>query len=123
MTEYKRYAIYYAPRPGDFATRADLWLSDAAPHLPGLPQPPAELTVAPRRYGFHGTIKAPFRLADGVTEQDLRDDLAALAAHDASAAEMYAVLTQRILDGKEMTPDARERVRLALAPYVRRSES
>ena len=80
MTEYTRYAIYYAPRPGDFATRANLWLSDAAPHLPGLPRPPADLTAAPRRYGFHGTIKAPFRLAEGVTEQHLRDDLATLAA-------------------------------------------
>ena len=80
MTEYTRYAIYYAPRPGDFATRANLWLSDAAPHLPGLPRPPADLTAAPRRYGFHGTIKAPFRLAEGVTERHLRDDLATLAA-------------------------------------------
>lgn len=81
MTQYTRYAIYYAPPPGDFATRANLWLSEAAPHLPGLPRPPADLTAAPRRYGFHGTIKAPFRLAEGVTPQMLQADIASLAAH------------------------------------------
>lgn len=79
MTEYKRFAVYYAPPPGDFATRANLWLSDAAPALPGLPRAPAELTAAPRRYGFHGTIKAPFRLADGIDPNILQADLAALA--------------------------------------------
>lgn len=80
MTEYKRFAVYYAPPPGDFASRADLWLSDAAPDMPGLPRAPAELTAAPRRYGFHGTIKAPFRLADGIDPNMLKVDLAALAA-------------------------------------------
>jgi hypothetical protein len=79
MTDFKRFAVYYAPPPGDFATRANLWLSDAAPDLPGLPGPAAALTVAPRRYGFHGTIKAPFRLADGVDARMLQSDLAALA--------------------------------------------
>lgn len=80
MTDFKRFAVYYAPPPGDFATRANLWLSDAAPALPGLPRPPADLTTVPRRYGFHGTIKAPFRLADGVDQAMLQSDLAALAA-------------------------------------------
>jgi hypothetical protein len=80
MTEYKRFAVYYAPPSGDFATRANLWLSDAAPTLPGLPRAPADLTAAPRRYGFHGTIKAPFRLADGVDARMLQAALAALAA-------------------------------------------
>ena len=38
------------------------------------------LTAAPRRYGFHATIKAPFRLADGRSIGELSQQLAALAA-------------------------------------------
>lgn len=38
---------------------------------PPLSGPLAELTAAPRRYGWHGTLVAPFRLADGVRADDL----------------------------------------------------
>src|SRR5579872_6958585 len=31
----------------------------------------AELTAEPRRYGFHATLKAPFRLAPSCTEAEL----------------------------------------------------
>jgi putative phosphonate metabolism protein len=33
----------------------------------------AVLTADPRRYGFHGTLKAPFELAPGMTEAQLLD--------------------------------------------------
>lgn len=117
MTDYKRYAIYYAPRPGDFATRADLWLSDAAPHLPGLPLHPADLTAAPRRYGFHGTIKAPFRLADGVTEQDLRDDLAVLAAQ-LPPVQMDGLRLEQVKGFLALLPEGDETDLLALGAEV-----
>lgn len=38
----------------------------------------ADLTADPRRYGFHGTIKAPFALAEGKDEAQL---LVAFASH------------------------------------------
>lgn len=84
----KRLAIYFAPRPGAFADRAAAWLGwDVArgvpvpqPDLPGLPLPVADLTTDPGKYGFHGTIRAPFRLAPGITEGAVRDHVAALAA-------------------------------------------
>jgi 2'-5' RNA ligase len=38
-----------------------------------------ELTTEPRRYGFHATIKAPFRLADDANRTELCDALAELA--------------------------------------------
>lgn len=71
MTEFARYAIYYAPRAGEFADACAAWLgwdmqagcAVAQPDLPGLPRPLTELTLAPRKYGFHGTIRAPFRPA------------------------------------------------------------
>lgn len=81
----KRYAIYYAPPEGDFADRAAAWLGRDAvtgtvlPH-PDLGLPAAAITVDPRRYGFHGTIKPPFRLAPGQTAQGLERALSELAA-------------------------------------------
>lgn len=91
MTEYRRYAIYYAPPPGEFARRSAHWLGwDAQagqavdqPDLPGLPRPLAALTADPRKYGFHGTMKAPFRLADGATRAELGAALDELGARQA----------------------------------------
>ncbi len=84
----RRYAIYYTPKPGAFAAAAAAWLGydvQAAravvqPEIAGLPRPLADLTAAPRKYGFHGTIKAPFRLADGYSAADLAQAVRALAA-------------------------------------------
>lgn len=76
-----RYAIYYAPSP-----ESPLWTFgsavlgyDAATGQRRPPLAPAgvsvtdweAMTAAPRRYGFHATLKAPFRLAEGVEENDL----------------------------------------------------
>ena len=44
--------------------------------LPGL----RDATEAPRKYGFHGTLKPPFRLAEGQDFDALRDAVAALPA-------------------------------------------
>lgn len=83
----KRYAIYYAPEAGPFADAAAAWLgwdvqagqAVAQPQL-DLPQPLADITAEPRKYGFHGTIKPPFRLAEGVTPDLLQTACASLAA-------------------------------------------
>lgn len=87
MEKMKRFAVYYAPRPGAFADAAAAWLGwDAAtgracpqPQVPGLPLALAELTTEPRKYGFHGTIRAPFRPGDGITAELIADRVAALA--------------------------------------------
>ncbi len=39
-----------------------------------------DLTQTPRKYGFHGTLKPPFRLADGLCLDDLKEAVADLAA-------------------------------------------
>ena len=75
---YRRYAIYAAPE-GALCDAGSHWLGwDAArgaalpqPEVDGLPGPLAAITEAPRKYGFHGTIKPPFRLAAGATPEDL----------------------------------------------------
>jgi putative phosphonate metabolism protein len=87
MDQMQRYAVYYAPRRGGFADRTAEWLGwDAGAGIP-LPQPdlpaipfPAVLTAEARRYGFHGTIRAPFRLADGVSPEAAAEAVAGLAA-------------------------------------------
>lgn len=75
-----RFALYYAPPAASAWWHAGSeWLGrDAernvvctAPQPDGLARPLAELTQAPRRYGWHGTLVAPFRLADSVTQHDV----------------------------------------------------
>ncbi|MGH8780189.1 DUF1045 domain-containing protein [Paraburkholderia sp.] len=75
-----RFALYYAPPSASVWWQAGSeWLGrDAerdvacvAPQPDGLTRPLAELTQAPRRYGWHGTLVPPFRPADGVTQQDV----------------------------------------------------
>jgi putative phosphonate metabolism protein len=86
MDQMKRYAVYFSPRAGAFATRASTWLGrDPAtgatltqPELPGIDA--GAITQEPRRYGFHGTIRAPFRLAEGMAPADLQQAVSALAA-------------------------------------------
>lgn len=85
MPPYRRYALYYTPPPGKFADFGASWLGwDAArgeavaqPHVEGLDLP--ALTAEPRKYGFHATLKAPFRLAGGQGEDDLADAVDRLA--------------------------------------------
>src|SRR5438477_13175892 len=81
-----RYALYYAPRPDEeLAVFAARWLGrdpeagrDMEPprHAELSPSRLSAITTDPRRYGFHGTLKPPFALAAGATE----DALLALAA-------------------------------------------
>ena len=77
-----RYALYFTPAASDGLTLAAArWLGRnafngsplAQPAVAGF-EPPAlsALTADPRRYGFHATLKAPFELAGGRSEEGLR---------------------------------------------------
>lgn len=76
-----RYAIYYAPPPESAWWRfGNAWLGrDSAtgesltpPEAPGVtPEEQREATASPRRYGFHATLKPPFRLAESERESAL----------------------------------------------------
>lgn len=81
-----RYAIYALAEPGSALEafgRAVLGFDnvtgEAVPHPEGLTDL-AAVTVAPRVYGFHATLKAPMRLAAGRTEADLLGEVERLAA-------------------------------------------
>ena len=72
-----RYAVYAIPGIGPNEEPAAIRLLEAATQWLSRPDF-ADLTVNPRRYGFHATLKAPFRLAVGATEAQLKDTLTAL---------------------------------------------
>lgn len=84
-----RYAVYYAPPVGsELWAYGCRWLGrdparDVAleqPSVPGWDATRLEaLTASPRLYGFHATLKPPFRLADGARETDVDEALRALA--------------------------------------------
>jgi putative phosphonate metabolism protein len=76
-----RYAIYFAPPAGSLLwNRACHWLGRdplamlrlKQPAVPGVdPQRLSQITARPRRYGFHATLKPPFRLSATETPEQL----------------------------------------------------
>lgn len=103
-----RYAVYLTPPPGTkLADVGACWLGydchsaksvNQAP-IPGLP----EVTREPARYGFHGTLRAPFELREGCLVDDLLD-----------AADQFARLQQPL--ALDLAPRALGRF-LALLPH------
>jgi Protein of unknown function (DUF1045) len=96
----RRFAIYAVPGSGPadpagtlLRERAEQWLGRSAAGDPVTPGVPAgwtreavdAITVSARRYGFHATLKAPFRLAEGRTIEELDAALARFAASRAGA--------------------------------------
>lgn len=85
-----RYALYFTPAPGSSLARLgasvlgyDVHTGETVsrPPLPGVDLGDFEkATAQPSRYGFHATLKAPMRLAEDVSA----DDLAAAARRFAS---------------------------------------
>ncbi len=67
--EAARYAVYFVPRAGTrLAAFGERWLGAGDGFgIAGR----VGLTQAPRRYGFHATLKAPFYLAEVASEADL----------------------------------------------------
>jgi putative phosphonate metabolism protein len=88
VRNWRRYAVYIVPEAGsDLARWGAAWLGwdpeagapRGHPVIAGLPRLAAELTAEPRRYGFHGTLVAPFRMAGGRSEAELTAVLGDLA--------------------------------------------
>lgn len=94
---YARYAIYYVPPDGPLAHFGAAWLGwdviggceVLQPDLPGL----HDVTMTPRKYGFHGTLKPPFRAIETATPEDL----------DKAAADLAASVAPATCEGLELT--------------------
>lgn len=81
---FTRYGVYFTAE-GDLAARGAAWLGWNVAAGVGVAHPDvgvdlAEVTATPRKYGFHGTMKPPFRLAEGRDEAGLREAFGALCA-------------------------------------------
>ena len=80
---FTRFAVYFTPS-GKFADFGSRWLGwdlargEACAHPDELGLDCAALARRPRRYGFHATIKPPFRLIDGSSLLELDQAVAAL---------------------------------------------
>jgi putative phosphonate metabolism protein len=88
-----RFAIYFTPPPDSPLARFgagvlgyDCFERLDVPHRPIDGVDPAQLalaTVDPRRYGFHATLVAPFRLAPGIGSDELTTAFSAFTARHA----------------------------------------
>ena len=85
----KRYAVYFSPRAdhplAEVGNRWLGWDAETGSEPERLPLDGKDaafldrVTEAPRRYGFHATLKPPFRLVEGETYEALVRDMRALA--------------------------------------------
>lgn len=75
---FERYAVFYTAPEGPLARFGASWLGwdnragCAVPHPQVSRLDVARVTATPRTYGFHGTLKAPFQLAQEGGEAALR---------------------------------------------------
>jgi putative phosphonate metabolism protein len=87
MAAQTRFALYFTPPPGSALARfgaavlgydCDAGASVARRKLDGIdPDEAAAATAEPARYGFHGTLMAPFALAPGRSADELEEALTA----------------------------------------------
>ena len=86
---FKRYAIFYTPE-GALADWGAAWLgwdsrTGSAPCRYKLPDVDVvRVTQTPRKYGLHGTLKAPFALVSGVHQKVLEEAAARFARQHAA---------------------------------------
>ncbi len=90
MKNYSRIAIYCTPDPDSHVAAFgaawlgwDLHSGKSAPQMRIDGFDLGSITKRPRKYGFHGTLKAPFRLVEGVNEDAVLDAAHEFARHHA----------------------------------------
>jgi hypothetical protein len=113
----RRWAVYFAPAAQtDWWVAGRTWLGHCADTGERPPQPLvhgvppeglARLTATPARYGWHATLKAPFALRSGCTEDMLQQRLATLCAQH-TAFTLPALAIQRMGHVLALMPTAPE---------------
>lgn len=126
MANTPRYAIYFSPASDSAVTRfgaAMLGYDAFSGEVMSFPVDVAdafadwaEVTSDPRKYGFHGTLKAPFSLADGQNEAEL---LAACGTFAATARPIPVIkpVIRAIGDFIAVVPDQRSATLDSLAQH------
>lgn len=108
--QFTRFAVYHLPPPGPLAAFGAAWLGwdvargIAAAPPEDMPDDAGTLTAAPRKYGFHATLKAPFRLDGGAAPADLRAAMRALAS-DLPPVRLDGLSVRRLGAFIALTPD------------------
>lgn len=106
MSDGPRYAIFFVPRAGSRFYRLGSSVlgydcyTGAAVDFPNIEKGAPnwnELSAAPRRYGFHATLKAPFFLAPSASEEQLVNAVRNFAALGHPVHAFAPVV--RLLDG------------------------
>lgn len=115
-TEPARYALYYAPRAEEpLAVAASRWLGrnadtgetrDPVPVSGITPDRLSAIVADPRLYGFHGTLKPPFALAEGATERDFVDAVGTFAASERQI-DVPALVLAEVQDFLALVPAER----------------
>ena len=77
--EITRYGVYFTPADTAFAEAGATWLGWDIRTAKPCSAPFPQYVGRPRKYGFHATLKPPFRLASGQSPQALQDAMAQLA--------------------------------------------
>jgi putative phosphonate metabolism protein len=123
LTPY-RFAVYFAPPPDSPWWQAgSQWLGRCAAGGTVKPMPAIkgfseeafrQVTAAPRRYGWHATLKAPFSLATGADVGQLREALTKIAA-SISLFEMPPLKVALLDDFLAIVPQTRSEAADAVA--------
>jgi len=127
-TPSSRIALYYAPPASSAWWRAGCeWLGRDAEtgrlietpeesEIAALEQTVAALTGSPRRYGWHGTLVAPFHIAEGVTPQQVVSAAREWASHIAPFySPLSAVEMGRFVALRATRPEDDESIRRVAA--------
>lgn len=78
---YQRYTIYWTPEPGSgFASFGVRWFGPAGETFGLTASLVTSAVKSPAHYRLHATLKAPFRLREGVRARDLQDALESFCA-------------------------------------------
>lgn len=126
--DFQRFAIFYTPPAGSALARAGAawlgWDADKGCALahPDLGLDLAGLTETPRKYGLHGTLKPPMRLACPVPEfldavQTLADGMAPVALGRLRLRPMHGFLAILPETQSRALGDAAAQVVAVLDPY------
>ncbi len=85
MSDYTRYAVYFVPPEGPLSRFGAEWLGWDINRATTVAHPSFEklditsITAKPRKYGFHATLKPPFRIVENHGEEELQAAIADLA--------------------------------------------
>ena len=79
---FRRYAVYFVPDGawGDFGAAWLGWDNRRGTEVDLIAPEHAAQTARPRKYGFHATIRSPFRPAEGCTQDQIADTVEAVCA-------------------------------------------